>query len=67
MDGVTVADQARVQAQVLCDDFIDFNKGPFVSCIEYMHEGFYNLIGLLSFLVTRFRFQKWPSVQFLGF
>ena len=44
----TITDQARVQVQVLCDDFNDFNKGLFVSCIGHMHEGFYSLLDLFK-------------------
>ena len=42
-NGATVGDQARVQAQLLCNDFDDFKQGPFVSCFGHVHEDCYSL------------------------
>ena len=35
--------KARVQAQLLCDGFNDFNQGLFVSRFGHMHEDCYSL------------------------
>ena len=35
--------QARVQVQLLCDNFNNFNQGPFDYCFGHMHEDYYSL------------------------
>ena len=57
MDGITVADQTQVQAQVkaqvLSNDFNDFDKGSFLSCLRHIHEGFYSLLDLFKGLIPK--------------